>query len=681
MQFHRSSAMSFSAGLSVLTIALTCGACISAARAEPAGPGEVRGLRAISDAPFPTPADTKAIPLPGGDFETAGKPPSGWTLGNAQVVIAGDAPQGKAYCRLAAHKGPTLRTPLIGAEGGRPYFLSFWLRSPAEDMAMVTFTSDDKVQTFTGENPGIPSTANQWKHVGIYFWMPTQCKTIQFHIAPKNEETQSDQFISVDDFHLRTASEAEFFAAYAAERSHLPPYDIAPRPGDGANLALSVAKWEGRAGIPGKPFVIWALGSSWTDAQKNGDGLIRAIRERFPQAPPIIYKVHAGSGTPWQYAWGWVKQFVAVEEPDLVFTYTVGSPEGLDAMLTEVRRRTTADIIVPSIHFSPKSTMTPEDIENGYVSWQKVREICQKHGAEFVENRRELADYMKRENLKADDLLWDHVHQGLHGRFRVWDSVGRHITKADQFAYAPESRERRIAISPAPKTATEEISISGSWKLANGVATTGERGAKVKVRFTGNRIDLLGRKMPGGGSVRVLIDGIPGDQAPVFASTFIVATQKTWPGPIKSARNDCAPHAVDLGDNVVPQSWTITTTSDVGDYRIEGSVTGADGEGNVARPFRSRSGQIGIDPIHWRHGRDERGGKVIYGNVTGDKFNFDVYRSSRGEVSLRADRPEATAENLAKNLTNGEHTVEIIAAGDGEVSLEGLYVYQPPEKQ
>ena len=64
--------------------------------------GRSGGLRAISGEAFPAPAETKAIPVPGGDFETAGEPPPGWTFGNAQVVVADDAPQGKAYCRLEA---------------------------------------------------------------------------------------------------------------------------------------------------------------------------------------------------------------------------------------------------------------------------------------------------------------------------------------------------------------------------------------------------------------------------------------------------------------------------------------------------------------------------------------------------------------------------------------------------
>ena len=107
---------------------------------------------------------------------------------------------------------------------------------------------------------------------------------------------------------------------------------------------------------------------------------------------------------------------MAAEQPDLVFTYTVGTAEGLDALLTEIRRHTTADIIVPSIQFKPPCQLTPHEIENSPgQQWGQIREICRKHGVEFVENRREMAEYLARNRLTPDDLLFDHVHQNLHG--------------------------------------------------------------------------------------------------------------------------------------------------------------------------------------------------------------------------------------------------------------------------
>jgi len=490
--------------------------------------------------------------------------------------------------------------------------------------------------------------------------------------------------MAVDDFQLRTASETEMSAAYEAERANLPPYDVTPRPDDGKNLALSVAKWEGRAGLPGKPFLIWAVGSSWTNFQGDGYPLIRAIRQRFPHAPPIVYKKHAGSGTPWDFAYGWIRQFVRAEQPDLILTYTNGSLEGLDALLTEIRRSTTADVIVPSLHFFERSTLTPQEIEifEG-VPIEKIREICRKHGAEFVENRRELAEYLQRTGLEPAALVGDPVHQNQHGRIRIWDNICRHIAKPDSFNYEPATRERRIAVAPPSSTGTEQVTTTGPWTASDGMLHTAQKDARLKVAFTGNRIDLIGRKTPQGGTARVLIDGVPADQAPAFYTTFIQPKPTVWPRALKGpGPGDVAPHAVELRAGVVPQTWTITMTSDTGDYRLEGSVTGPDGEGNVAQPFVSRSGQIAIDPKLWRHARTERkDSPVAYGNGTGDTFTFEVYRCATGTVSFRSEQPAPLCQPLVQNLTNGPHTLEIISTGDGEVSSEAFYVFQPPIRE
>jgi hypothetical protein len=121
-------------------------------------------------------------------------------------------------------------------------------------------------------------------------------------------------------------------------------------------------------------------------------------------------------------------------------------------------------------------------------------------------------------------------------------------------------------------------------------------------------------------------------------------------------------------------------TSDAGDYRVEGSVAGADGTGNLTQLFVSNSGQIGIDPRFWREGRRAKEGPEQYGNVTGETLTFDVMRGAVGELSFKADQATPMAEPLARNLRNGQHTLELVTAGDGDVEIDGFYVYQPPEK-
>jgi hypothetical protein len=647
-----------------------------------AEPGETRGLRCISDKPFPVPAGSVSVPIPGGsDFGPDGKLPEGWQGDKGKMVVASDAPDGKPYYEIEAIAGTGIHTPAIPATAGRPYFFSFWLKSPAEHWAIFTYTSDERLRSTAVNIPYIPGTGGKWKRVGIYFWLPGMAKTLQFHIMPRNEPAQPGQYICFGGAELRTASEAEMAGAYEAERSHSPPHDVTPQPGDGQNLALSVAKWEGKAGLPGKPFVIWAIGSSWTEAQRDGYGLIYAIHKRFPHAPPIIYHEHDGAGTPWDYAAGWAGGFVAADQPDLVFTYTVGHPEGLDRFLSEIRKKTTADIIVPSIHFARTSPVDQKDIENGYVSWEQVREICKKHHAEFVEHRRDVAAYMMANGLKPDDLLWDHTHQNQWGRILVWDDVMRHITDPGKFTYDPSALERRIPVDPPTATATEKVTLSGNWTKADGSVQSKSAGDKLTVHFTGNRIDLIGRKLPDGGTAQVRIDGVPADQAPAFYTDYIEAKPKAWPeGPLGGQQGDHAPHMVTVGAGAVPQSWTITMTSDTGDFRIDGSVTGPDGTGNSTAPFVSKSGQISIDPTLWRTNKVVKDGQTLYGTKTGDVFTFDVYRCALGKVDFKGTEPGPLTEPLVQNLTNGPHTLEIVPTGDGKVDIDSLYVFEPPEK-
>lgn len=487
----------------------------------------------------------------------------------------------------------------------------------------------------------------------------------------------------------KTVHDRERLAGVAAVRSKYPSYDITPRENDGQNLALSVAKWEGRAGIPGKPFRVWAVGASWTGALASQSAFLEAaIRERFPKAPPIEFKSHTGSGCPWNYARGWVSQFVLADSPDLILIYTHGDLPMLDSILTEIRRRSTADVIIPSHHMlghEDKGFLSRLDwFQAGHgFSVVEQEKLCEKHGVEFVRNRHELADYLTRIAKTPNALLADSSHQNEHGLVRTWDNIVRHIAKPKAFRYSPESRERRIAVSPATKTETETVELSAGWKVAEGIAQTSQKGERIKVRFTGSRIDLLGRSLQDGGKVRVLIDGQPAVAAPVFFTTPIKNQPIKFPWNIPGpGPGDVGPHAVTLGKNIEPQTWTITLTSETGDYRLEGTKTGADGEGNSTKPFTSRSGQIVIDPLLWRYNRDGEEGAYRYGNRAGDKYTFEVNRCAVGEVNFAppANRaPGFLHQPLVQNLTNNVHTFELETLG-GELQIEGFYVFQPPGK-
>lgn len=422
--------------------------------------------------------------------------------------------------------------------------------------------------------------------------------------------------------------------------------DYVPTPDShaGQHLALTLQKLE--HGIePPRPLLIWALGSSYCNMLGNGEIWKEEIPKRFPNAPPIEYRKMVGNSCPWQYLRGWVRHLVIPDQPDLVLIYTIGKPEDLDKLIVELRTHTTADIIVPSIHWRERDQHLWGKSENAAdQDVGRVREICRKHHVEFIENRRDWAEYLKANKLPISALLKDAVHQSDYGAQIINANILAHLRRPAQVSYDPASRERRI-----PPVRGDDESI--------------------KVTFTGNRIDLIGRKSPTGGTFRVLLDGKPAGQTDAFVLSYIQPDAKNAREGKGAVPRDQAPHGVTLGSRIVPQVWTIVMTSDTGDYTLHGSVTGADGTGNAFQLFTSTSGQIIVEPELWR--RAER-------NRTGDRFTFEVRRAAVSEVAFHGPADQRFRLRVAQALPTGEHTLVLAPTGEGEATIEAFEVFQPP---
>jgi hypothetical protein len=83
------------------------------------------------------------------------------------------------------------------------------------------------------------------------------------------------------------------------------------------------------------------------------------------------------------------------------------------------------------------------------------------------------------------------------------------VAKRAEFASDPVARERRIAVDPPAQTDTEQLTFDGAWLAAEGMVRASQTDSRLNLTFTDNRIDLLGRPGPGGGTLKVMIDGRP----------------------------------------------------------------------------------------------------------------------------------------------------------------------------
>ncbi|MFV1968136.1 MAG: hypothetical protein ACC628_22150, partial [Pirellulaceae bacterium] len=471
-------------------------------------------------------------------------------------------------------------------------------------------------------------------------------------------------------------------------RAKYPERDLSPRPDDGRNLALSIRKLT--HGIaPERPFLIWGIGPSYLNFLGDGTTLACHLRQRYPHAPPIVYKKHVGSSVPWRYVLGWAKHVVVPEQPDLVLLYGIGLERDLEMIFQTFRRHTTADIIVASVHWKGddvKHWGKDEEVTN-FADIPEMRRICEKHGVEFVENRKEWARYLRDHDMKVEvdperGLLLDAVHQSKYGALVINENIVRHFAASDTYAYDPDRRERRLSVTRGEAVSGKEgATISGpNWTVREGVASTTDSGSPTKVRFTGDRIDLIGVKSPDGGKARIVLDGRPAEEVPCFFAGPIV-TGANNARPERGSAGDIGPHGITLGKDLVPQTWTIRVTDDDGNYELTGRVTGFDGKGHMLKPFVGNSGQIGIPPELWRHGAGcvpflhPWNGKIL--NKTGDAYTFNVSRACKPMVDFYGKGGEFRI-NLFQALPNEAHVLELITVGDGKVTVKFFDIFEPP---
>jgi len=471
-------------------------------------------------------------------------------------------------------------------------------------------------------------------------------------------------------------------------RAKYPERDLSPRPDDGRKLALSIRKLT--HGIsPERPFLIWGIGPSYLNFLGDGTALACHLRRRFPHAPPIVYKKHVGSSVPWRYVLGWAKHVVVPEQPDVVLLYGIGLESDLEKIFQTLRRHTTADIIVASVHWKGddvKHWGKDEDATN-FADIPAMRRVCETYGVEFVENRKEWAQYLREHDMKVEvdaehGLLQDGVHQSKYGALVINENIARHFAPRDAYAYAPDSRERRLNVTRSGRTSDREsATIAGpSWTVREGVASTAAPGSRIKIRFTGNRIDLIGVKSPDGGTARIMLDGLPAEKVPCFLAGPITCGANNVL-PKQGSVNDIGPHGIALCGDLVPQTWTIVVTDDEGGYELTGGVTGPDGRGHMLKPFISNSGQISISPELWRHGAGcvpflhPWDGRIL--NRTGDAYTFTVYRACTPVVDFHGKGGDFRI-TLFHNLPNQAHVLELITVGDGKANVKDFDIFEPP---
>ena len=251
-------------------------------------------------------------------------------------------------------------------------------------------------------------------------------------------------------------------------------------------LALTIQKLE--KGIdPPRNLRILAIGDDSLHALGDGGSLHKHLLPKFPHCPKIQLNLETTPSATWTHCLDRIREALAWN-PDIVIAYATGNPTDLNKLLTQIRTQSTADILVPTIHWRTADLPNWERSENATDQDIAVlRETCRRHGAGTVENRKRWAAHLQQQSASIKSLLQDASRPNPAGLALLRQHILAHFQRpAKGFHYEPRTRERRLNFF-------FEFELDDYFEQP----------------FTGNRITLLGRKSPQGGTARIVIDGKP----------------------------------------------------------------------------------------------------------------------------------------------------------------------------
>ena len=398
-------------------------------------------------------------------------------------------------------------------------------------------------------------------------------------------------------------------------------------------------------------------GSPWADDVRD------RLRARFPEADLVIENRAIGG-----FSSGLLVKTAETDlysfAPDLLIFHVYGSHNHYEDIIRRTRERTTAEVLIQTDHFGGGDKLDEPTDPAGltpaqWTPWFNrvfLPQIAKDYGVTVTDQRDQWRHYLAEHSLQPSALLSDGVHLNDHGRFLMGSLVNAWLV------YRPELKE---PLAQAPYD-NEQVR---TYLPGKGLAVKGE---VATLEFDGNRVDLVA-PAAGLGEIQVRIDG----RSPAeFPELYGLTRTSNSPGsgwPCILLVGNQAPR--------VAEQWTLTLTGDVSNpekvaFRLEGSLTGPDGEGRSDERFVSRSGRVVIEPGDWN---------LVYASKVFKAplpEGFQIKWSVVPRFVERATVPPATragvepALTIVQGLKPGRHTLEL--RGPGVAALKAVRVYHPP---
>ena len=329
--------------------------------------------------------------------------------------------------------------------------------------------------------------------------------------------------------------------------------------------------------------------------------------------------------------------------PDLLVFHVYGPVDKYEEIIRNVRERTTAEIVLWTSHLNSRETLDKNPDADARIV--EIREIAKRYDCMLIDVRKKWIAYIKEHNLEPSALLRDGVHLNDDG------------VKLLASFISPE-------LVPQPSLQTTAQAGKMTVVPLDSSAVSKDDAGNLTLTFTGNRVVAIS---DGSGSqpVDVLLDGAKMCCDPNhWAVTRPSVAPKMWMPAIKQ---------VSVLKKPMEQDWTLTCLPDSTPdgkrvhFRLEGSVTGPDGEGFSDEEFVSKSGCLAIDPADWH-----LAWCLMYKKMQlpeGFQVKWKTYPLFAAKYEPQPARSETV---LIENCANGKHQLTL----RGQAAKTGIAAFR-----
>lgn len=356
--------------------------------------------------------------------------------------------------------------------------------------------------------------------------------------------------------------------------------------------------------------------------------------------------------------------------PDLLFFHVYGPLDKYEGIVKKTRETTSAEIILWTSHLSANQSAADMLAKRDNRSLGII-DIAKRYNCMVVDLNKKWSEMLVANNWEAKELLADGVHMsGSTDAFKYYAG------------FIAEEMQRIKGAKGEPNVSGTITEIDVKNRKFVKVAADGS----IRLNFDGNRVVAVS---DGSGkadvTAEVLLDKKPAASYAEMYYNSRPSTSVMWMPAVRHV--DCAPGVL---PNV--ESWTLTyldgTTPDgqLIKFRVEGSVTGIDGEGDSHNDFKSNSGRAIMS-------KDDYGFSWQYNYAVNNQLKktpddpkllaklakpgFQIKWETRALFAnpFKVDKKDVRTV-LVQNCTNGKHTLVLKTKG-GKLGIGKFIVYKP----